>query len=37
LHAWAFKLENGENPDNPSIKVKSYSARVTDGVVQVQA
>ena len=36
LHAWPFKLENGENPDNPSIKVKAYPARVVDGVVQTQ-
>ena len=33
-HAWPFKLDNGECPDNPSIKVRTYEARIVEDRVQ---
>lgn len=35
-HAWPFKIENGECPDNPSIKVPTFESRVVEGRVQVK-
>jgi nitrite reductase (NADH) small subunit len=34
LHGWPFKLENGECPDNPQIKVATFEARIVDDKVQ---
>jgi len=35
-HGWPFKIDDGTCPDNPSIKVKAYTARVVEGRVQAQ-
>jgi nitrite reductase (NADH) small subunit/3-phenylpropionate/trans-cinnamate dioxygenase ferredoxin subunit len=35
-HQWEFRLQNGENPDNPDIVARTYPCRVEDGVVFVQ-
>lgn len=32
-HHWAFDLKTGACPDNPSIKVRCYPAKVEDGDV----
>jgi nitrite reductase (NADH) small subunit len=36
-HGWEFDLETGRCPDDPSIRVAVYDARIVDGRVQVRA
>ncbi|MBH05740.1 MAG: nitrite reductase (NAD(P)H) small subunit [Phycisphaeraceae bacterium] len=35
-HGWAFGIEDGKCPDNPQITVKTFTARIMDGQVQIR-
>jgi len=35
-HGWPFDLDNGRCPDNPSLAVRTYPTRITNGRIQIQ-
>lgn len=35
-HGWPFDLDSGQCPDNPTLAVRTYPTRITNGRIQIQ-
>ena len=33
-HGWPFEIDTGKCPDNPTVQIQTYPARVVDGQIQ---